>query len=333
MHLSFRLARYRIGPAVVAGALGLLSVCAAAEPWIYVANNQSNTVSIISTESDEVIFTVRVGREPHEVAVTPDGKTVFVTNAMDDTVAVIEASVVIAKIPTGRFPHGVAVTPDGSRAYVTNFLADSVTVIDTRRLSVVETLSGIRSNPRNICIAPDGRRAYITTMGTSSVTVLDLESHQIVSQVPIPGVGDGVGVTRNGKTIYVASRRGDTVHLVDGQTLKRRGSIQAGLGPNRVVFSPDGRLALVPNMSSWNVTFVDTSTETPLQSIHVGGVAVNAVVAPNGEKAYATVFSANGVVVIDMKTRAVSKRIPTGRGPDGIAVAERPLGLALRAKP
>jgi YVTN family beta-propeller protein len=42
----------------------------AAEPWVYVTNNGSDSMTIINTATDEVLTTLPVGKEPHEVAIT-----------------------------------------------------------------------------------------------------------------------------------------------------------------------------------------------------------------------------------------------------------------------
>jgi YVTN family beta-propeller protein len=44
-------------------------------------NLGNNTVSVINTTTNKVTATVDVGINPEGVAVTPDGKKVYVTNA------------------------------------------------------------------------------------------------------------------------------------------------------------------------------------------------------------------------------------------------------------
>jgi YVTN family beta-propeller protein len=63
-----------------------------------------------------------VGTDPSGVAVTPDGKRVYVANRESGTVSVIHtATNTVAKtIPVGIFPNSVAVTPDGTKVYVVN---------------------------------------------------------------------------------------------------------------------------------------------------------------------------------------------------------------------
>ena len=84
---------------------------------------------------------VRVGALPADVAVTPDGSTVYVTN-LNNTVSVIATATnaVSATISVGNGPVGVAFTPDGSKAYVANEFDHTVAVIATASNTVVATI-------------------------------------------------------------------------------------------------------------------------------------------------------------------------------------------------
>ena len=84
----------------------------------------SGTVSTIDVKTRTKHPTdITVGSLPIAVAVTPDGKTVFVANRGSETVSTIDVKT-RNKHPTditvGPFPFGVAITPDGKTAYVTN---------------------------------------------------------------------------------------------------------------------------------------------------------------------------------------------------------------------
>ena len=62
------------------------------------------------------------GRDPGLMAVSPDGKRLYVVCAMSNEVIVIatQAGVVIGSIPVGWYPSGVSVSPDGKTLYVVN---------------------------------------------------------------------------------------------------------------------------------------------------------------------------------------------------------------------
>src|ERR1700738_3527219 len=74
--------------------LGAMASPAEAQPFAYVANADpiSNNVSVIDTATTTVATTVAVGTAPLGVAVTPDGKHVYVANQGSSSVSVIETT-------------------------------------------------------------------------------------------------------------------------------------------------------------------------------------------------------------------------------------------------
>ena len=57
---------------------------------------------------------INVGDVPFAIAITPDGTKAYVTNAIDDTVSVIDTAtnaVVGSAIPVGDLPFGIAICP------------------------------------------------------------------------------------------------------------------------------------------------------------------------------------------------------------------------------
>ena len=72
------------------------------------------------------------------VAVSPDGKYVFVTGANSDSVAVVDVTTKTSPVVKGGvisatymdYAYGVAVSPDGKYVFVTGANSDSVAVVD-----------------------------------------------------------------------------------------------------------------------------------------------------------------------------------------------------------
>jgi YVTN family beta-propeller protein len=102
-----------------------------ADGRLFVACATSNSVSVIDPAKPAVVETISTalfpkapaGSTPDAVALAPDGKTLFVANADNNCVAVIDVeapkkSQVKGFVPTGWYPTAVAVTPDGKRLLV-----------------------------------------------------------------------------------------------------------------------------------------------------------------------------------------------------------------------
>jgi YVTN family beta-propeller protein len=98
---------------------------------LFVACANSDIISVINTETDEVVDEISVkmnnelpfGSSPNALTISPDGKKLFVANGTDNAICVIETDnpyKVAGFIPTGWYPGAVAVNKSGSVIYVAN---------------------------------------------------------------------------------------------------------------------------------------------------------------------------------------------------------------------
>lgn len=95
--------------------LALTSV--AAEQYAYIANNGDGTVSVVKTASYEVAATIPVAASPVALAVSPNGKQLYVASSQPEgklSVVDLEAQAVIATLEIGLNPSAVAVSHDGA---------------------------------------------------------------------------------------------------------------------------------------------------------------------------------------------------------------------------
>jgi len=65
---------------VLGGAVGLGGVAVAAPAMVYVADEEGNTVTVLDATSFARVARIAVGRGPHNVQVSSDGKLAWVTN-------------------------------------------------------------------------------------------------------------------------------------------------------------------------------------------------------------------------------------------------------------
>lgn len=98
---------------------------------MYVANTLSDSVSVIDTSTDAVSFTISLamfngeptmGGIPDGLALSGDGKYLYVAMAADEAVAVIDTSnnTVLGRIPAGLYPAGVVFNNSNDHIYVAN---------------------------------------------------------------------------------------------------------------------------------------------------------------------------------------------------------------------
>jgi YVTN family beta-propeller protein len=79
-----------------------------------------------------MIAQVPVGRNPLDVAYSPDGRYLFTADTEDNAVTVINTADnrVIAEIPAGKAPTSISVLPSGRQAYVTDEGSGTIEILN-----------------------------------------------------------------------------------------------------------------------------------------------------------------------------------------------------------
>ncbi len=100
--------------------------------YVAVANANSDTVSVLDTQTDEVVETIGTrpakellfGSAPNALAFAPDGRRLYVSNGTNNAIAVIDfappQSRMLGCFPTGWYPAGLAIDGRGNRVCVAN---------------------------------------------------------------------------------------------------------------------------------------------------------------------------------------------------------------------
>ncbi|MFI5132586.1 MAG: alkaline phosphatase family protein, partial [Chitinophagales bacterium] len=123
--------------------------------FAYVANGNSDNISVINTANNKVVETISVslgneedlliGDSPNALAIDSGGSTLYVSNGMDNAVAVVKlgsASSLSGKgksfidgfIPTEAYPAGLVLTED--KLYVSNLEGEGVKVANNKRFGI-----------------------------------------------------------------------------------------------------------------------------------------------------------------------------------------------------
>jgi YVTN family beta-propeller protein/VCBS repeat-containing protein len=242
----------------------------------YVANQGSNTVTVINTKTGAVVGSpIVVGSAPTGILANADGSKVYVANRTSGTVSVIRTSdnTVIGSVQVGTNPEQMVI--NGTRLYVTNYGSSNVSVVDIGGSSPsLITNVAVGAYPRGIAVAMvNGQpRLYVTRYSSSSVAVIDANTNKQIDVNP-------------------------STKTVD--------SIKVGASPQSITVSPDGSRAYVTNYGSNSVSVINTVTNTvDGAAISVGSKPAGVALSSDGSLLYV----ANGndtVSVINTKTRAL----------------------------
>jgi DNA-binding beta-propeller fold protein YncE len=222
------------------------------------------------------------GQPTGAVAITPDGKTVYVTVA--DAIVPISTATGRPGRPiriAGVEPADIVMNPDGKTAYVTGMFSNTVVPISTATNTPGKPFQLDFGSPGAMAFTPDGKTAYGITEN-STVTPINMVTDTPGTPIRVGGLSQQIAITPDGKTAYVGAT--DSVIPINTATNTAGKPINIGNLAQYIAISPDGRTAYVGTTDS--VIPINTATNTAGRPIHVGIVVQEILFTADGRTAY-----------------------------------------------
>jgi YVTN family beta-propeller protein len=166
------------------------------------------TVVPISVATNTVGTPIDVGAAANGMAITPDGSTLYVSDAVDQVVTpvTLPAGVVGKPIQVHPSVGSIAITPNGRRAYAADG-ADSVVIpINLTSKTAGKPIGVGTGGPFGIAITPDGKTVYVADEDTGTVTPIAVRTNTAGAPIKVGGGPSGVVVGPAGKTVYVTNQ-------------------------------------------------------------------------------------------------------------------------------
>jgi len=137
---------------------------------------------------------VRVGNGSEGFDVSPNGKEIWVANAGDGTVSIIEVATKQVSQTLAADVGGanrLKFTPDGKFALISTLRGSDVTVIDTATRKTVKRIT-VGHGAAGIVMQPDGARAFVACSPDGYVSVINLHSLEVVGRIEAGHDPDGL---------------------------------------------------------------------------------------------------------------------------------------------
>ncbi|MGA7511515.1 MAG: YncE family protein [Candidatus Sulfotelmatobacter sp.] len=326
--------------------LGARFVQAAETPAnaLLILAKQDGMLLIVDPSSLQVIARVPVGKDPHEVIASSDGKTAYASNygyGAYNTLAVVNlvGQKALPSLDLGalRGPHGLMFV--GGKAWFTAEGAKAIGSYDPATKSVDWILGTGQNRTHMIYVSPDMKTIVTTNVSSGTVSIIDKAAGGPPGQgsalgapggdwnetvVRVGNGSEGFDVSADGKEIWVANAGDGTVSIINLASKRMRETLAAEVrGANRLKFTPDGKLALISTLRGSDVTVIDTATRKIVKRIAVGHGAAGIQMQPDGARAFVACSPDGYVAVIDLHSLEVVGRIEAGHDPDGLAWATR----------
>jgi YVTN family beta-propeller protein len=126
---------------------------------IYVTHPDADSVSVLAPSTNRVVARLFVGAGPRGAVASVD--RAFIAASDNHTIAVLDGTAIVGRLAVGGEPHDLAITRDGRRLVATVGRDDGwyLMTIDATSLDTLGSvrLDGV---PTGVAVSPDGRRAF-----------------------------------------------------------------------------------------------------------------------------------------------------------------------------
>lgn len=295
---------------------------------LVVVNKGPSTVTVLDVGSGRTLATLPTGAGPHEVALTSDGKTAVVTDYASPggghtlTVVDVPELRVSHTIDMGEYdrPHGIRFLPGDSLVAVTSESTGNVLLVHVASGAVRRPIATTQRGSHMVAVTADGRRGYTGNISDNTVSELDLAAGRLVRTFHVPSQPEAINVTPDGAEVWVGSNETGRVSVVDPASGTVSTAAEGFGWPYRVLFTPDLRSVVIPDLRGNEVRFLDRASRREVGRLSLPDAGPQGVtVTPDGRWLFLSLSAQAAVAVIDLSTRQVVRRLDAGEAPDGLA--------------
>lgn len=232
----------------------------------------------IETATAHVVGSVNVGKDTSGIAISPHGRTLWISQGAQNAVLPVDAHSLQTENPIGvPSPGELAIAKNGSTLYVLSGNLGTVTPVDLRARAVGTPIA-VGIDPSSLAVAPDGKKLYITRGVTDDLAIVDLATNTLDPKtIPVGVAPSSVAITPDGSFAYVANWAARTITPIDLRTNTPGAAIEVGGGPTDVLFTADGKTAFVVTNEDDAVIPVDVQSGRLGAPIRVGRSPVEIV--------------------------------------------------------
>jgi len=252
---------------------------------LYAVDQIGFRMLVIDLVSKKVLYNVPVGRYPFGIALSPDQKTVYVANVGMYQYSLIKRKKKgdwkNGTIDFPAFGYGSKEAEEGFASDslqipglgpVNSDKSFSVWAISLKKNAKPKVTAKIKtgtligqmvedfpavggSSPNSIVV--NKRYVFISNGTNDNITVLDAREKSIVKHIKLSPdqrisklrgiIPFGLGISPDGKKVYVAESGLNAIAVIDVETLTVTGHIPTGWFPAKIKVSPDGKKLIVTN--------------------------------------------------------------------------------------
>ena len=258
---------------------------------LYFSSEADQTLHVVDGKTLQVTKKIPLSGRPNNISISRDGRRVYVgIVSSPGAVDVIDTASLerVKSIPTKGGIHNVYVTPDGRFLVAGSIAGKLMTVIDPKTDEPVWTLFNEGVRPMAFETNADGstKRIFVQLSDFHGFAIVDFAQRKEVGRIELPNdvpadkvdkgpfnasPSHGIGVSPDGKTLWVTSRPNARVYTYSLPDLKLLpGAVDLGGRPDWVTFTPDSKLLYIATENTDSVVVIDVTARKEVTRVKVG---------------------------------------------------------------
>ena len=313
---------------------GYTIVIGQTKPVLVSLNKADATLAIIDPATMTITAKVPTGEGPHEVVLSPDGRTAYVANYGGNQTP--GSSISIIDIPTAKEtrradlspllrPHGIQLI--SGKLYFTAEMNRMIAGYDPVA-NKIDWMMGSGQNGTHMVAGSADQKKFVTAnIGSDSVTIFEFQNvppapgPSKITHVAVGKQPEAVDLSPDGKEVWTGLNAEGMVEVVDATTYKSVAKININGRPYRVRFTPDGKQVVCTMVPSKELLIIDAATKKEVKRIKLDSIPLGIVFSNDGKTAFVTAGQPDLLLKVNLDSGQVTGRVDTGKVPDGVAVA------------
>jgi DNA-binding beta-propeller fold protein YncE len=233
-----------------------------------------DAVAAIDIAEARVVHILPAGTDPIRVAVSHDGRTLFVANQADGAVTQVAAdgSGQPRTMAACETPEGLAPTADGKALFVACVDADRVAMLDAHDMHLKRRIR-VRGGPRAALAARDGQHVYVATdNGRLAILTADGRVEKVldVARHATDARAAGMAEAPDGHLFVTTGRFGAVIEVDPKAGTIVRTIEHVGAEPMGIGISADGATLITANGASGDVSLISRASGKIVRKLNVG---------------------------------------------------------------
>jgi YVTN family beta-propeller protein len=309
---------------------------------VFVASESTDQVWVMEAAPDSpftMIAKIPVGRMPHQMSVSPDGKYVAVNNRMANSTSIIDpiAMKEIARVMVGKQPHGIAWSADSKTLFVAHERDTYIAALEAGTWKSTSLMVGVPQHVLIINAAHPSELWFTVTNSNEAdhLRMIDIATRQI-TRVKVTDVHDAY-FTPDGSEIWSSSsgfldKPSDRMIVYDpaARTVKQEIHFPGRYPFHTLKPMQDGMYApadtsvmVLSDHLGPSLLWVDWRERRIVGETKLGQQPFHSTYDPEGDRILVTTNVDGMVNVINFHTRQVIQKIPVTKAHGIVSVGIR----------